>query len=431
MTSMAALIKMVEVNDYESLSNIMMNKKVELNFCKHGISLISKAVEVRSKECFDLLLNNPGYTYHKDNFWQNGVDKAMDYYKGSQNKTNEYYLIKLIEKDAECFEILGDLIQFPNIFEIYFNKVEKTDTLIDRIIEMAIITKNSEMINFGLDFALKENYNLNHNEYFKDAIKRSNLEAIQILIDRGVEWKRVNNEPSLYFAICNNYKNFNEGIINFFINKYSELSFEELNSIPNIKKMFYLWKNNFRDFKIEIVEKILKLNIHWDNLNEVLLDLVKHIVNAKPYSDSMWSVDNTVTSIEEMIQIINIIFKNLKVTSNILEILIIDDFKILDEQIKKYGDKSIRVITLAIKIYEVFYLFENYGYYLSKSLMTELYNKKIIIFSPETWLAEKEKFIKKINPPIIEKTESKKKKATKRKLKKIVINNDPDNELEL
>lgn len=102
MTSVTQLFKMVSANDHDGLNRLLLGKKsVDLNSYKSGQSLISRAIEVRAKECFDIIIDNPNNSMFKNkNSSLNGLTKALEYFSLAPNASNEHYLKRLLEKGA-------------------------------------------------------------------------------------------------------------------------------------------------------------------------------------------------------------------------------------------------------------------------------------------------------------------------------------------
>jgi len=100
MTSATQLMNYIVNNDYDSLEKIILSKK-KINWDskdRKGNIAIEKAVEVRSKECFDLLLDNNLVSI--DDPYKSGIKTALEYFSNAPNQSNKYYLLKYIQKKA-------------------------------------------------------------------------------------------------------------------------------------------------------------------------------------------------------------------------------------------------------------------------------------------------------------------------------------------
>lgn len=397
MVSKLNLIKIVEANDYETLEKIIMENKTEINFCLHKNSLINKAVEVRSKECFDLLINSPNYTYHQNNYMYNGTEIAMKYYKISQNPTNEYYLMKLIENKADCYEILDEIIKNPKIFSFYFDKIDKNKNNIDRIITYAIFVRNSDAMTLGLDYGLSKKWNLDLNEYMDSCYQRNYYEGAKILIEKGCQLKILNKLPNIYAILQYEDDDEKAPFFDLFYQQLLKLDKNELNQIPKIKNLNniweidtkIIWKNNifFSDFWSKCLVKILKLDIEWEDINKFIKD--KFFIGLK---EDVFIAQSNFSYFDNNLLKLNAFLKNYKLNFNLFDDFTIKTFSNVEKVIKNsnYDEK------LCNKFAELIFLFEHYGYNIQPSLMNELRNRKLIQISPDNWEKSKKLFIKKI-----------------------------------
>ena len=92
------LINIVISNNYEKMNELIINnKKIDWDISdRKNISILHYAIERRSKECFDLLLDN---NLIKLSYYTSGNSKiSLDYYINAPNSCNEYYLKRLIDK---------------------------------------------------------------------------------------------------------------------------------------------------------------------------------------------------------------------------------------------------------------------------------------------------------------------------------------------
>lgn len=394
------LIKIVEANDYETLSKIMMENKMNLNFVLHKNSLMSKAVEVRSKECFDLLINSPNYTYYKNEYLHNGTEKAMEYYKISQNATNEYYLMKLIENKADCYEILDEIIQNPKIFSYYFDKIDKNQNNIDRIITNAILVRNSDALTLGLDYGLSKKWNLNLNEYMESCFQRNYYLGAKLLIEKGCQLKTLNKLPNIYAVLQydgDDESNLKAPFFDLFYQQLLKLDKNELNQIPKIKNLNNIWEVDtniiwnktifFSDFWSKCLVKILKLDIEWDDINKFIKD--KIFICLK---EDVFNAQSNFNYFDNNLLMLNAFLKNYKLNFNPFDDFTIKTFSNVEKVIKdnNYDEK------LCNKFAELLFLFEHYGYNIQPSLMNELRNRKLIQISPDNWKKSKKLFLKKL-----------------------------------
>ena len=105
MISTKALFEIVRTNDYDKLSNIINQLKPEdlSKTSKKNTSILPHAIEYRSLECFNILLDSNKFDFKKMNSYTNGFSTALDYYKLAPNEKNMYYVNKLIQKNYDFF----------------------------------------------------------------------------------------------------------------------------------------------------------------------------------------------------------------------------------------------------------------------------------------------------------------------------------------
>ena len=90
MATITQLFKIISSNDYETLDKLILSKKlINFNCVKSGYSLVSKAIEVRSKECFNILLNLPNLEIIKNKSSKlSGLSILLEYYLQAPNQSN-------------------------------------------------------------------------------------------------------------------------------------------------------------------------------------------------------------------------------------------------------------------------------------------------------------------------------------------------------
>jgi len=150
MTSVTQLFKIVSANDYDGLNQLLLGKKpVDLNSYKSGQSLISRAIEVRAKECFDIIINNPNNSMIKNkNAGLNGLRKALEYYSLAPNASNEYYLQMLLDKDVEVeSQVVSKVMDIPNIFQQLLNRIPNDFYNLSPILYESVNVNNMEVFN--------------------------------------------------------------------------------------------------------------------------------------------------------------------------------------------------------------------------------------------------------------------------------------------
>jgi hypothetical protein len=325
----------------------------------------------------------------------------MEYYKISQNATSEYYLMKLIENKADCYEILDEIILNPKIFSYYFDKMDKNQNNIDRIITNAILVRNSDVMTLCLDYGLSKKWNLNLNEYMESCFQRNYYLGAKILIEKGCQLKTLNKLPNIYAILQydgDDESNLKAPFFDLFYQQLIKLDKNELNQIPKIKNLNNIWEVDtniiwnkiifFSDFWSKCLVKILKLDIEWDDINKFIKD--KFFICLK---EDVFNAQSNFNCFNNNILKLNAFLKNYKLNFNPFDDFTIKNFSNVEKVIKdnKYDE------TLCNKFTELLFLFEHYGYNIQSSLMSELRNKKLIKINQEQWNKSKKNFIKKID----------------------------------
>lgn len=131
---------MIKLNDI----TILLESKLELvNSNSRFKSIITKAIEFRAKECFNILLNHPNLKLLTSNesygyVWKSGMAPALNYYGNAPNKVIKKDNVILYEKKDE--EVLIDSInnvKFRDIILIVWKAV-KTKSGEYRVLKLAL-----------------------------------------------------------------------------------------------------------------------------------------------------------------------------------------------------------------------------------------------------------------------------------------------------
>jgi hypothetical protein len=160
MTSTTSIFKIVQYNDYNELERIIKTSKVDLkNLYKKNEYLFSNAINFRSKECFDLLVESK--YFDPNDPYKNGLLTALEYYCNAKNQSNSYYINKLKNKfvhftrqaihiilKSDCYDEFSDFI----IFFINENPIENIKSLL--IMSLDNIKSFKKIINIGLSMDL-------------------------------------------------------------------------------------------------------------------------------------------------------------------------------------------------------------------------------------------------------------------------------------
>ncbi len=255
------LFEAVELNDSISLDKLINGKKsVNLDISNKGY-LIEKAINFRSKECFDMLLN-------KQIDLSNGL-KATIKLLVDPNPTNRYYFDNLVKKLGEIkninysfvpnkdsfLQIIYDLIikwniKFDYSLILEYDNPEQFKELLTRINHQELysliynyIEKPKGFEKIIWDWLEKEKPNaysdiksikrFNSHALVK-SIQTNNFTLIKFIMEKPVDWKHYNSyheqAPILYLSSYHS----SEEIFQYFYQKYLELSADELKEISDI-----------------------------------------------------------------------------------------------------------------------------------------------------------------------------------------------------
>lgn len=288
------LFTLITNNDYNKLSEVIDSNKSRDRFftLKARESLVSKAVLVRSKQCFDLLLNiTPPEEYKnmEETCYLKGLYNALEYYVNAPNMENMYYLTKLLEKDITInYYSIYKAIHNTELFMQLFNKFNKNNiNEITNLCNAAIMQKRDTIFKFIYNYF--ENNNINNiinnnfkNEMYMQAITSNDINIIEFLITKGHDWKVVNEYPSLYYAFTTK----NISMFNYIYTKYKVLTKDELNAIPQIKVGPPLnFKYNIK--QLNNFNKILLLPIEFNDITHdiamMFIDLYSTYISSSHY----------------------------------------------------------------------------------------------------------------------------------------------------
>lgn len=399
MSSVTQLFKIVTANDYEGLTRILSSKKsADLNSYKSGQSIISKAIEVRAKECFDIIIDNPtNYLIKDKHSGLNGLSKAVEYFLLAPNASNGYYLQRLLEKGVQVEpHIVSKVMNNPDIFQQLFSKIPNDFNNLEPILYESVLTNNMSVFNLLyqkiLDLNLEQSTNNTmHLKLFDNAIKSSNISVIDT-IKHHLNWKQYkiqfyNNEyPILYhMIICNN-----KILFEYFYNLYEKISEEELQQISNIKNVniiFELFRcmlnDKFLDFLKESLEKIYKLPIKFNDASRCVSKMIEFMVLHNYYNDRMYKIMYWVLS-------------NNKVQTNPWDLIIFEKLdKCFKNSITRFNTTSKNLISYKNMFKKILYLMEYFNYNPIKQIkdkFEDYYGKDDV----ENWEINKKAFIEQM-----------------------------------
>ncbi len=264
------LFNLVSNNDYIRLEQeLISNPNLDINVILSKGSLLSKAIEKRTKECFDFILDHPNFKlleykhqqilqnhnnfmdssdmsdeelgYLNDENWYSneyyypyitGLNLAIEYYVNAPNPANFYWLNRLIQKNVYFHPSkLLMLIDHAEIFNLVLSK-NNTDSLYLKNILYDITSKssiNTKLLDiFKKLFDSLEQHNnadkkteLNDmyiNHIINGIVQNKNVELIDFMTKKGYNIKFIKNyenaDPIL--SIC--FENINSIIDMNFIN---------------------------------------------------------------------------------------------------------------------------------------------------------------------------------------------------------------------
>ncbi len=314
MISTKALFDIVRSNDYEKLSNIINQLKPEdlLKTSKKNTSIIPHAIEYRSFECFNILLDSNKFDFKKMRYYSNGFSMALEYYKLAPNEKNMYYVNKLLEKN---YDLLNDDNINYNI--IYMEDTFRNSNLYELFFPILINSINRSPLKY-LKYSLYSvevfkklyDYCVNNDLLTNDLHKRliaSIIEVDNYTILRCID-EPYKIEPAI-LSIALSKGDINIDIVKYLINNGSDYIVEKerlltiyistiikylYSSSKDTFNIFMLLINNYKFKNIEkIVDDLLNISKHqyinYDNAILFLSIALKLIKNYK--SDTEYKFD--------------------------------------------------------------------------------------------------------------------------------------------
>jgi hypothetical protein len=380
MVTITQLFKMVSANDYNGLNQLLLdNNSVNINSYKSGQSLISKAIEFRAKECFDILIDNPSNTILKSkNSNLNGLDKALEYFGLAPNTSNEYYVKRLLEKNVEVDPyIVYKVMNNSYIFQELLNRIPNDLNNFTPILYESIRLNNIEVFNmlyqkifaFNLD---QITYKSIQKQIINNAIYVSNFNVIDI-VKTNIDWKKYtygssNNKYNILYHII--FIN-NKIMFEYFYKIYEKLSEEYLNQIPYIKDIsvifIYLkiYNNKTFNFIKESLKKIYKLPIKFNDGSESISKMFKLIIN---YNFTIYTYSNYKIKIDIIFKLMYWFLSNNKVNNNPLDLILFStDIKnIIANNITKLNANSNFLNNYKNLFKKFLYLMEHFNFNITK-----------------------------------------------------------------
>jgi hypothetical protein len=335
-------------NNYDKLQHLIDNDLlIDNKIIKNYDLLLSKSIEYKSFECFNLLLNNiniDGFNYYIS------LNKSIDNYINGNNK---YYLNKLLEKKIIINkDILVKAADDFLLFKIFINKVNINN---DMLYYINIFIKNNKLNIIEYLYNYNNNHNIIPNDemcnfIFKKSLKYNNINIILFLENIKYNMIYIINDnniviPSLYYSVL--YINDNKKILyKYLLNLYSK--HDNINLIQNINNINFYENYNSLLYINQVIYDLMKLNIIINNLDEITKYLLLKI----------FSLENEII-INNIIETIFIIIINNKFNNDYLNIL-------SDININSYNSNKKRINLYYILLYYNYNLPENINTYFLK-----------------------------------------------------------------
>ena len=318
------LFNLINFNDYEKLAQIIDSNKGKEYFHKRksSESLISKAITVRARQCFDLLLTI-NFDMDNQDFYQRGLYNAIEYYVNAPNSDNKYYLDKIMEKPIIVdFYIMYKTIKNTELFIKLFDRYHKDIDNLNKVAICSIMNNNIETFEIIYNY-ISSNFDINNlllNELYNQAIHSNNITCIEFLISKNLNYTHVNDYPAIYLTLNP------QTMLSFdyLYKKYKTLTKEELNSIPSIKnKLPINFQFNLKTFNN--LKKILTLPIDFSDMDTYVATtftyLYKLVTHTSPYYNR-----ELCKNFKEKYNIIETLFEHKLVKSNPLLLINTEHF---------------------------------------------------------------------------------------------------------
>jgi hypothetical protein len=303
---MTDIFKIISTNNYELLEQLIQTNPNDniFNSVRINISLIYKSIEVRAYECFNLLIDLPNLTILKStDTYQSGLHIAVTYYMDAPNVSNKYYLDKLLAKKVYITKsLLTECSSNYDIFCLLFEYFIKTK---DDLAYVIRFTHNMDIINKIYDWLNEtkpEYYNtpINklefNNNIFKIIISNGNISMLYFLknIIKHVDWKVIDNQPSLYYILKSRANNNCNLMFNCLYNEYTKMSIDDCNQIMGIKDLTIIFSQII--LNTNLIEQILQLPIDFNDVSTIIANQIVGSINHFGYH-SQHEFDNNLQKI--------------------------------------------------------------------------------------------------------------------------------------
>jgi len=319
---MNILFEMVENNNYNDLKQtIVSNPTINLAVKKSGCSLLYNSVKYRAKECFDILVEIPHVITYENTCYVSALSLAIKYYINGKNQSNKYYIDILLENKMTVHNILSHSIKDKELFLYLYDKVDKTTLPILQIINKSLVEGCIYAFECIVDTVINYNLNINNEinykyEILNEIIAKDNMEALEIFMNNNIQIK---NYP---FLLYNALKHDSINTFNYFYNIYNKMSIEDLNKIPNVNNIQYIFYDMYyykNGIKMNMFNMLFKLGIKFENVS---------LLTADFYTKSLNQFSTYNKNILELLgyNIIILLFENKLIVTNPIEYINIPVF---------------------------------------------------------------------------------------------------------
>jgi hypothetical protein len=290
MVNITKLLEIVTNNNYDELKNTinsLSNSSILLS-SRNNCTLLYKAIERRSIECFDILINSNikfrDYNESLIRYNYSAFNLALEYFINAPNLQNKYMVDRLLNKMefVSCRTFIKSL-SYEQIALRLIDKIEVETVNINRIIKH-IISNNIEALYIVYDIIKDNDDNTMKEEIYhftlKCAIDYNNMDIIEFMKGKmNINFIDAYNSnysylltgtkiPTLYYIILYSMIN-NDVLQKYFITEYKNLLADDKIEIQNMLVSY--------DNKSFLYNNLIYYNSHHKNILDKYYNLVKII----------------------------------------------------------------------------------------------------------------------------------------------------------
>ena len=354
------LNEIIQYNDYDRLKQEILNN-VDLTKSTTSSSYLHDSILYRSKECFDILIEDDQVCKKQDH---SVSIIAIKYFVKAPNPSNRYYLERLLEKNYDLSYGLDLAVQNNELFTILFNRADKNKVHYTGIASLSLSHSKLDIFEGLVNYLITNNMNQHIQSIFNDSIiRQDNIEGLNLLLKQNFDWK--SQTCILYEAAKCNSTN----IFNYFFNLYKNLSKEEINNIQNIKNIELLYNR----YILTYIDKILSLPIEHIYIPTFFIKKYMDCIgDYSRYSDGSYDTYGY--------NLLNKLLEHGKITTNILDSidLVMFDIK-LNNKIVSFNHVPMYCDKFRFFVKKMFDICRKYKYEPSQQLNEILKKHKIIL----------------------------------------------------